>query len=132
MKFSVLLLSFLLLITASLSYGDSFFMSLKQQCIPLANVEKSQVVTHDDMHKEIEAHDEHHEEEHKDSSDCEDGCHYCICACSPHTIVFQEVAQLHLPIQLQFFSNRQSYYESLLKDSYSGSIFQPPQRVFNL
>ena len=125
MKLLAIILSTLVLSTSVFSYGDEFLHAESQADTTSHLIPGTSV--HNDHHQDSDAHKEHHEEQdHEQHSDCEDECHFCICACASHNIILSDYELQSLdfdPPTLRTVPD----YNFIYSSSYLAAIFQPPR-----
>ena len=72
-----------------------------------------------------------HDNENHSHSDHEDTCPpFCVCnCCGMQMLNYVSTVTFEFPIPFQAIPLKESFYVSNLSDTYSGSIWQPPQLV---
>jgi hypothetical protein len=119
MKFKVILFTFIMLFSSVFTFGDAFFLNVKNDLLSIQSKEHH--------HIDYESHEkEHHDEKH--SEDCEDECHFCFFT-GGGTTYFSEITQLTIPFTLEEFSQTTFFYLLLNNDGYLNGIWQPPKYI---
>lgn len=75
--------------------------------------------------------EKNHDHDTHSHSDHEDTCPpFCVCnCCGLQMLNYVSYVTIEFPIPFQTIPLKESFYVSNLSDSYSGSIWQPPQAV---
>lgn len=119
MKFKVFLFSFIILFSSVFTFGDAFFMEVKNEFLGVQSIEHHHV--DGESHEKEHANNEH-------SEDCEDECHFCLISGMSNTF-FIEITQIELPLKIEKRSQNAFYYLLLRNENYLEGIWQPPRCI---
>ena len=119
MTYKVYFFSFIMLFSSVFTFGDAFFVQVKNEILGLDSKEHH--------HVDVVDHDKEHKNE-KHSDNCEDECHFCLFTGSISVCLheFRDVEFLNITKET---TESTFFYLLLNTDCHLNGIWQPPKFI---